>query len=513
MPAISYYDYSNTDLKYVIALDASGNTWSTPITVDVTGDVGQYTSLKVVNGNPAISYYDQTNLDLKYVRASDPSGSTWNTPVSVATTGNVGTYTSMQVVNGNPAISYVDASAGDLKYERATDASGTAWAGPITVDAAGNTGAFNSLQIVNGNPAISYWNITNGTLKYIRASNVSGTAWSAAITVDASPSVGQGTSLQIVNGNPAISYFDFGNNDLKYARATNVSGTTWATPVTLDAAGSTGEFTTLIPIGTGAGIAYYNRSEAFPYFILGTVCHNPTIPTLSASITTICGGASTTLTASGTLNDATSWQWYTGSCGGTVVGSGASVTVAPNTTTTHYARGVGACAIPGLCGNITINVIPVDTSVSILNSTFTANATSATYQWIDCNNGHLPIVGQTNQSFTAIINGSYAVIVNQNSCSDTSSCYVILNTGIEGNNKHSDITIFPNPTSGIFSIKSDNLKIKTVDVFNIIGENIFQSEYPNATTQIDLSEKANGIYFITIKTETESFTQKIIVNH
>ena len=35
--------------------------------------------MAVVNGNPAISYYDNTNSDLKYVRASDTSGTSWGT--------------------------------------------------------------------------------------------------------------------------------------------------------------------------------------------------------------------------------------------------------------------------------------------------------------------------------------------------------------------------------------------------------------------------------------------------
>ncbi|MFQ5858216.1 MAG: hypothetical protein ACE5LU_21645, partial [Anaerolineae bacterium] len=61
--------------------------WNTPVTVDSTDNVGQYTSLAVVNANPAISYYDLTNGDLKYVRATDASGSSWGTPVTLDSTG------------------------------------------------------------------------------------------------------------------------------------------------------------------------------------------------------------------------------------------------------------------------------------------------------------------------------------------------------------------------------------------------------------------------------------------
>ena len=76
--------------------------------------------------------------------------------------------------------------------------------------------------------------------------------------------------------------------------------------------------------------------------------------------------------------------------------------------------------------SVLLNNIPIVTA-SIVGATITANQNGATYQWIDCNNGNTPIAGQTNQSFTATVSGNYSVIVTQNNCSDTSSCYSISN--------------------------------------------------------------------------------------
>lgn len=89
-----------------------------------------------------------------------------------------------------------------------------------------------------------------------------------------------------------------------------------------------------------------------------TFCNLPTIPVIASSAgTTICEVGSTTLSiGTGSLNDATEWKWYTGSCGGTFVGTGNSMLVSPTTTTTYYVRGEGGCTTPYACGSITITV-------------------------------------------------------------------------------------------------------------------------------------------------------------
>lgn len=89
-------------------------------------------------------------------------------------------------------------------------------------------------------------------------------------------------------------------------------------------------------------------------------CSLPDVPTVSASTTTVCFGDSSQLSiTSGNLNDATYWQWYSNSCGGTPIGTGTSVTVSPLVTTTYYARGEGGCVIGGSCGSVTVMISPV----------------------------------------------------------------------------------------------------------------------------------------------------------
>jgi hypothetical protein len=267
-PAISHYDLTNGDLRYVRAMDASGTTWGTPVVVDIGGpgpnDVGDSCSLAVVNGNPAISYHDASNGNLKYVRAADANGATWGTLITVDTggTADVGPLSSLVVVDGNPAISYYDMTNGDLKYVRATDASGSAWDTPVIVDTGGDSdvGRFTSLVVINGSPAIGYYDATNGNAKYVRATDTSGVTWGTPVIADdgGTADVGEGTSLAVISGNPALGYRDLTNRRLKYVRATDIDGTAWDVPVVADAGGTNdlGAFASLVEVNGNPAISY-----------------------------------------------------------------------------------------------------------------------------------------------------------------------------------------------------------------------------------------------------------------
>lgn len=80
--------------------------------------------------------------------------------------------------------------------------------------------------------------------------------------------------------------------------------------------------------------------------------------------------------------------------------------------------------------DLTINPLPTNT-VSQNGGFLTVDQASANYQWLDCNNNYSPINGEINQFFPMTITGNYAVEITINSCSDTSSCYIVDYTGIE----------------------------------------------------------------------------------
>lgn len=101
---------------------------------------------------------------------------------------------------------------------------------------------------------------------------------------------------------------------------------------------------------------YYGETEDYILAVVSS-CIDPTVPTISSTSTSNCGAQSTTLSiSSGSLNDATNWKWYSGSCGGTFAGTGVNLVVSPSSTTTYFVRGEGGCVSIGMCASLTINV-------------------------------------------------------------------------------------------------------------------------------------------------------------
>lgn len=111
-------------------------------------------------------------------------------------------------------------------------------------------------------------------------------------------------------------------------------------------------------------VATYNGWSATSNVIALNVDGMPSNAPTSISITNnnTCNTTSKTLSViGGSLGTGASWNWYSGSCGGTFVGSGTSVSVNPSNNTTYYVRAIGTCNnSPCASTLVTVLVAPVN---------------------------------------------------------------------------------------------------------------------------------------------------------
>jgi hypothetical protein len=155
----------------------------------------------------------------------------------------------------------------------------------------------------------------------------------------------------------------------------------------------------------------------------------------------------------------------------------------------------------------------VDVSVNQNGIILSANATADFYQWVDCNNGNSIINGETSQSFTATQNGSFAVKITQNGCTDTSACYTVTTVGILENTFSNDIIVYPNPTDGIVKIDlGETLTEFMVSIMDVNGKLVRKTIYKN-TKMFELNLNVqSGIYLLTINWENKKATIRLTKN-
>ncbi|WP_417557014.1 T9SS type A sorting domain-containing protein [Mesoflavibacter zeaxanthinifaciens] len=74
--------------------------------------------------------------------------------------------------------------------------------------------------------------------------------------------------------------------------------------------------------------------------------------------------------------------------------------------------------------------------------------------------------------------------------------------------------VYPNPSTGIFNLKTDSVQQLSISVIDVTGKEIFNQQNVNIQDnnyKIDLSDYSSGIYVLSIKTSTTTTIKKLIV--
>jgi len=228
-----------------------------------------------------------------------------------------------------------------------------------------------------------------------------------------------------------------------------------------------------------------------------------------SSNTAICKGKTVTLSAGPGVY---TFNWLTGT--GSIPFANLS-NISPTATTVYtvVATDVNQCTQANTV-MVTVNPNPTVTanassSVICRGEPVTISASGATtYTWnTTSNNGTITVSPTTNTTY--IVTGATAA-----GCTHSVSLLQIVNpcTGINEHDNESQLAVYPNPGSGIFSLDgmvSGNAY--SCEVYNSQGALVQKFSLNNDMNEINLSNEANGVYFFRLRGENNLNLVKKIV--
>lgn len=78
------------------------------------------------------------------------------------------------------------------------------------------------------------------------------------------------------------------------------------------------------------------------------------------------------------------------------------------------------------------------------------------------------------------------------------------------NSNESNISVYPNPTAGLVNFDFNDVLIKNIQLTDLCGKIIFEKSDVLVEETIDFSYLANGVYFVVMQTENQSYSLKLI---
>jgi len=240
----------------------------------------------------------------------------------------------------------------------------------------------------------------------------------------------------------------------------------------------------------------------------------------------------------------------TGSCVSTFAGS---IVNAGNAPATDTANGVGATArfnsptgissykgalyvadngnnsirkvsIPGTArDNVPVANFSIQTegnpnkTYSLIDST-TGNIFTGNQRWKITPGSYTYVGGTDSTSAIAQVQfksmTQYTITLTDANCWGKSSkiaTITISNTGVNEVNADKYISVYPNPTNGIFEISINTIEANTIRVMDINGKIILERKNVSSKESIDMTGFAKGVYILTISGTDFSLNKKLII--
>jgi hypothetical protein len=102
----------------------------------------------------------------------------------------------------------------------------------------------------------------------------------------------------------------------------------------------------------------------------------------------------------------------------------------------------------------------------------------------------------------ACLNGARASLLTSNACTPVDGINEIINAD--------DVTIFPNPSSGAFSISSSKYFITSLEIYNSMGQ-LIQNQLLNQKREAINVNASSGVYWLKVFSGKNSTTKKLVI--
>ncbi|MCQ2284833.1 MAG: fibronectin type III domain-containing protein, partial [Bacteroidales bacterium] len=87
--------------------------------------------------------------------------------------------------------------------------------------------------------------------------------------------------------------------------------------------------------------------------------------------------------------------------------------------------------------------------------------------------------------------------------------FTTTNVGVNEYDIDGNISIFPNPTTGMVQVSSSKFQVSSVDVYDVYGK-LLKTDAMIGNNTVDLSSYAAGVYFLRVSTENGVVTKRVV---
>ncbi|MFC2089357.1 endo-1,4-beta-xylanase [Bacteroidota bacterium] len=159
--------------------------------------------------------------------------------------------------------------------------------------------------------------------------------------------------------------------------------------------------------------------------------------------------------------------------------------------------------------SLDLEIIQIDNELVLMDTMLMATQENAIYQWLICGNDAV-IKNEDAQYFIPDGSGSYAVIVSQENCSDTSNCVSINVVGFQDYSRD-DILTYPNPAREVLYIDfaSPYPEAARVILYDMMGKTFFNELMHNNQFELNTNDVRSGIYLLKVDIANIMYISKI----